>query len=245
MIFARPRHEYESYRDFWRMVELCGFPLIYQDQIDVDVKTTYILTGADATLEFPEGDARIIYWLLEWYIDYYQRPGVHETWCSNKTFAEKLGLRFVPCGSMPELGTLHRNGEEFDIAHMSYDKVYRRSFILDRLREDGLKIAPNGWGKERDKILRNCRAMLHIHQHDHTHAIAPLRAALAAAYGLPLISENGVDNVPYIGFFADYDSLRHVVNVTLKRNDLKERGLELHQRLCHDLCFDKVINGAV
>ena len=96
-IFARPRHDYDSYSDYWRLVELSGYPVIYIDQIDPDSKNTYIFTGPDASSEvgagFRKGRARICYWLLEWYADYQMQPGVTEVWNSNETFAKHIGLR--------------------------------------------------------------------------------------------------------------------------------------------------------
>ncbi len=33
--FVKTRHVYDSYTDFWRLVELSGFPTIYYDELDL------------------------------------------------------------------------------------------------------------------------------------------------------------------------------------------------------------------
>jgi hypothetical protein len=246
VIFAKPRHFYQSYTDFWTLVELCGYPVVFTDEIDPDLDTTYIYTGPDASLEFKEGKARIIYWLLEWYGDYYQRPGVTETWVSNKTYADMVGARYVPMGSHPELGTTEKLKPQYDIIHLSYDAIHRRRNLLDRLIEHNYAIAPNGWDDARDKALRSSHAMLHIHQHEDFPGIAPLRIALGAAYGLPVMCENGWDIAPYNEaiFHTPYNNL--IVEIIKMMGDATERqhrAEALHNLLCHELRFDKVVES--
>jgi hypothetical protein len=246
LIFAQPRHEYQSYTDFWQLVRLSGYPIIYQDEIDPQSDNTYIFTGADAHVSFPDGNARIIYWLLEWYGDYVQKPGVTETWCCNKTFAHQLGVRYVPMGSHPQLGTLESKPLKYDIIHLSYSAIHRRRLTLDKLIDKGLKIAPNGWGEFRDRMLRESRIMLHIHQNGDYPGIAPLRVALGAAYGLPIICENGWSSAPYGNaiILSKYGDIEHAVKRVLKNYDyMKSIGLELHQLLCHDLEFSRVVEA--
>lgn len=246
IIFARPRHEYQSYTDLWTMVQLCNYPIVWQDEIDRDSDNTYIVVGPDANLTFPDTKARIIYWLLEWYGDYVQKEGVNETWVSNATFAENIGARFVPMGSHAGLGALDKNVIDYDVVHMSYDGIYRRRLLLDVLKNRGLRIAPNGWGRRRDMILRSSKLMLHIHQHQDYPAIAPLRISLAAAYGLPFVTESGWSTEPYKRIFiGDYGNLEWAVDRILKEENLHSVGLELHDQLCDELRFDKVVEAHV
>jgi hypothetical protein len=44
IIFARTRWQYDSYQDFWRLVELSGFPIVYLDEIDLASDNVYIFT---------------------------------------------------------------------------------------------------------------------------------------------------------------------------------------------------------
>lgn len=246
MIFAKPRHEYASYTDFWAMVDLCGYPTIYQDEIDSQSDNCYIFTGADAHVEFEPGKARIIYWLLEWYTDYQQKRGVTETWCSNRTFADMVGGRFVPMGSHAGLGTLEKSVQLYDLAHLSYDGINRRRWLLDRIREQGYSIAPNGWGKERERLLKASGALAHIHQSEDAPAIAPLRASIAAAYGLPLIAENGWSIEPYGNYCypVGYDAILTALRLVRKNpHEASEVGRGLHDLLCDTLRFDRVIEA--
>jgi len=246
--FAKPRHEYHSYRDFWTMVKLCGYPVCWMDEMDIHSDRTYIFTGPDATHEFKGAMARIIYWLLEWYMDYKQRTGVAETWVSNKTYAEIIGAKYVPMGGHPELGTLSKGAGEYDIAHMSYDGIHRRGLMINKIKALGpYTIAPNAWFSERDYNLRNSMIMLHIHQDKKCPAIAPLRAVLAAAYGLPLIAENGWSTDPYTDYVyaGAYKDLPGLVQRTLDATNLKERGRAFHDYVCNDLRFDKMVEGAL
>jgi hypothetical protein len=245
--FCRPRHDYQSYTDLWELARLSGYPLIFIDEIKPQSDNTYIIASPDVNQEFRHNPkARIIFWLLEWYGDYYQREGIAETWASNRTFADMHKARFIPMGSHAGLGA-KRTGETWDLAHMSYDGIHRRGIILGKLREMGVKIADNAWSAQRDFRLRNTRMMLHIHQNQEYPAIAPLRISLAAAYAMPTLCESGWDIEPYDGVImqAQYNTIPDAVKRALKRSTLQEWGDRLHQRLCHDLRFDKVIEAAL
>ena len=247
LIFAQPRHEYQSYCDFWNMVRFSGYPIIYQDEIDIHSDHTYILTGCDTSLSWINPRARIIFWLLEWYGDYAQKAGVAETWTSNRTFAERIGARYVPLGGRAELGTLDKYPPEYDFIHLSYAEIYRRGWLLGRMRESGYRIAPNGWGEQRRQAMMKSRALLHIHQQAAFPAIAPLRAVLAGAYGLPLIAENGWDTAPFtdIIYQGGYETMFTLVKLALRDERLQERGLALHHLLCEELRFDRVVEAHI
>jgi hypothetical protein len=246
--FAKPRHEYHSYRDFWALVELSGFPVVYIDEMDIhDSEMTYIFTGPEAKHEFKGATARIIYWLLEWYADYEQRDGVAETWVSNRTFADRIGARFVVCGSHAGLGTLDKLPLAYEVTHMSYDGIHRRNRLLSIMRDMGIVISPNGWDEERDRILRSSLMMLHIHQNGESPAIAPLRASLAAAYGLPFIAENGWSIEPFEGaiLHGNYENLPTIINNAKRNAQVIQLGKELHRLLCDQYKFGDVVRGGV
>lgn len=246
--FGKPRHEYHSYRDFWTLVELSGFPVVYIDEMDIhDSEMTYIFTGPEAKHEFKGATARIIYWLLEWYGDYEQREGVAETWVSNRTFSDMIGAKFVVCGSHSGLGSLDKLPLAYEVAHMSYDGIHRRNLILGMMRDSGVVIAPNGWGDKRHNILRSSLMMLHIHQSDEYPAIAPLRVSLAAAYGLPFISENGwsIEPLDNAIMHGAYKMLPTIVQNAKRNGQIFAMGKELHRRLCDQYKFGDVVRGAV
>jgi hypothetical protein len=250
-IFARPRHWYDSYTDFWTLVNLCGYEWCYLDDMDTkNPDALYIFTGPEAKHEFKGAKARIIYWLLEWYGDYEQREGIAETWTSNRTYAEMVGAKFVPMGGHPDLGNPKRGDGRFHIAHMSYAGIHRRSLLLGKIKEAANRwgewdfaIAPNAWGEDRDFNLHNSRMMIHIHQNEAYPAIAPLRAVLAAAYALPLVAENGWSADPYQDhcYVYAYKDMPEAIMSMLQSKNLDAQGQALHQHVCHDLRFDKVV----
>lgn len=258
VIFARPRHEYDSYGDLWALVKLSGYPLIYIDEIDpTDASKTYIFSTPDAETNFPHAfpgaTARIIYWLLEWYGDVVRQPGIDELWAINKSFAAQIDARFVPVGSHPGLKPpeypRYNGSTLWDIAHLSYI-IPRRSKVLGELQQAGLRIAPTGWGEERHHILSHSRVMIHIHQQGEYPAIAPLRTALAAAYSLPLIAENGwsAEPVEDVALIYKYEQLAAATRILLSSDlieNLVQLGQMLHQRLCVERTFRYCVEAAL
>src|SRR5690606_2822228 len=109
IIFARTCTPYDSYQDFWRLVELSGFPTCFVDEIDVDSNNVYIFSpnNGETTNGWPEGRARIIHYQLEWETHTNDSgplpPGVSEKWTMDKWHAERIGARYVPIGSHPDL----------------------------------------------------------------------------------------------------------------------------------------------
>lgn len=267
-IFCRTRHNYGSYVDFWRLVELSGFPCIYVDQIDPHSNNTYIVTPLSG--EWHDGwqdpRATIILWDLEWRleglpVDYMGTnapginvPGVERIWASDRWYAEAIGAEYVLLGSHPGLAegyTENSNGKTFDAAVMAYLGPYRRNNMVNRLRDAGVTIAPNGWAQERHDILRASRSMVHIHQWDNIQTIAPLRWALTAAYELPLISETVIDGGVF-GYghmlLTDYANMERFVPMWVRRNEahiLADYGRALHQLLCVERTFRRCVEAGL
>src|SRR5689334_23363759 len=67
IIFARPRHDYASYRDVYNVIDLSGFPLRFVDEIDWSQDVTVIGTPKHPEwLTIPTHKrARLIWWNLE------------------------------------------------------------------------------------------------------------------------------------------------------------------------------------
>lgn len=253
VIFARTRHTYDSYTDFWRLVELSGYPTCHADEIDPDSDHTYIITPVNG--EWQEGwqqpRARIILWDMEWRESAPQIPGVAEIWASDAWYARQIGGRYVLLGSHPGLVMDAPAVRElrYDLALMACADPWRRNHLITNLIRAGVTLAPNAWGAQRHQNLISSRAMIHIHQHDAFATVAPLRWALAAAYGLPMIAESVADR----GAFAEchfltseYANLVPFTCKTLREfHGLQAAGAALKQFLCEEHPFRREVEAAL
>lgn len=264
VIFCKTRYQdigYHSYSDFWRLVELAGYPVIYVDELDAQSDNIYILTPLNdewlAGWQSPR--ARIIHYELEWRTDWRaevnEPPGVAEVWVCDKHYAEHIGAKYVPMGSDERLNEARsyrhdwNNETNYDVALMAYRDPPRRQIIIQELRDRQLSIAPNAWKIERSSYLMSSRTMVHIHQTEQSNGIAPLRWCLAAAHRLPIISET----VPDRGIFgythmmtADYHYLAGFVKQALGDHYLlSDYASALHSLLCHEWTFRRCIEANV
>jgi hypothetical protein len=225
--FFKTGHKYDSYTDFFRLVELAGFPII---QIaDLDVSRPGVFIGAPHNGEWEHIDrqagrqrnAHIILWNIERPSGsagavgkygargrelMYQRQ-VDEVWVSDRRLADEASLRYVVLGSHPDLGVPGGlNEKKYEMVHMSAENP-RRVHIYKHFPKN--EVGPNGWGEERDATLRASKFALNVHQDLHPFC-EPLRFALFAAYGLPILTETVFDAYPYgegSMEFAAYDGL--------------------------------------
>jgi hypothetical protein len=266
IIFSRTRHTYDSYHDFWELVRLSGFQSCYVDQVDFRQPVTYITTMVnDEWQAMVERQANVpryahlIFWNLERPVGWAGTVGAYaercrtmmyarwfdEIWVSDRRLAQETELRFVIMGSHPELGTPNWS-KRYDLVHMSVP-VNRRQTIYKRFDEG--RIAPNCWPPERDKVLQLSKFALNVHQDVHPFQ-EPLRFALFAAYGLPILSEVIYDSFPWneaTMTWATYDGLVPKLEQMLQGHyapwqKMGERG---RQMMTVDYRFDKVVIQAV
>ena len=249
---------YASYRDFYQLVELAGYPIIPLKQLDPQSDNTYIVTPLND--EWLEGwqapRARIIHLELEWRFGDWRAetntpPGVAETWACDKGYADRIGARYVPMGSDSRLCIAGNNVlKEWDVAQISY-QTPRRMIVTEQMEARGLKIAQNErlWGAARSMVLNASELMVHVHQTEGGKGIAPLRWCLAAAHHLPMITES----VPDAGIFghshmrqAEYAWLPEFVQLKLRdKRELANYAHALHQLLCEDWTFKKMIEASI
>lgn len=268
IIFARPRHDYGSYSDLWRLVELSNFPTIYMDEIDPQSDNVYIFSTPDNHwrdgtyhVGWPGATARIIYLNLEWYtdVDYSIVPGLSEVWTGDQHWADTYYQRYVPIGSHPGLRPDEPadDGAVYDVAWLAYES-YRRMHARAQMTAHALTIAPNGWGRERHNILSRSRCMVHVHQLHHDNddpfgtpiaTVCPLRWVLAAAYSLPMVTETLADEGVFTAGYrlmAGLDYLPQFLTTWLEpvnANLLHDFGHSLNRFLCHEYTFRKGIEG--
>lgn len=169
---------------------------------------------------------------------------VDEIWVSDVQLAGETCLRYVTLGSDYGLGEV---GEEksFDLTHMSVE-IPRRVQIYKYFGES--QIGQNFWGNERHEVLKKSRFALNIHQDNYPYC-EPLRMALFAAYGLPIISETLSNTFPYdndIVTFAYHDIVAGLKTALNDNYDQwKERGLRLRDKMCQDYQFGNMVRQAV
>jgi len=249
---------YVSYKDFFRLAKLAGYPVIPLSQLDPQSDNTYIVTPLNGEWEqgWQSPKAHIIHWELEWRYDWRALvdtpPGISETWVSDKAYAERIGARYVPMGSDARLNECNEVAPHllYDVSLLSY-QTPRRQVITEQLQALGLHIAPNsglqGW--PRSMVLVQSKAMVCVHQTESGKGVAPLRWCLAAAHGLPLITET----IPDRGLFgysymveSDYAHLAEFTAHMLKdERMLAGYGLALHNLLCRDYTFRKAVESHV
>jgi hypothetical protein len=249
IVFARTRYVYDSYTDFWRLVELSGFPTVYVDEIDrSNPNVTYIVSPFNGEI-FPLGEgerrSKVILWNLERpagsggiekYITdlrgHIKQGYMDEVIVSDTTLAKKTEFTYVPLGSHRDLGEPGAL-KSYAYAHLMCYST-RRSFLFNTpgdIKEVyyGLPIAPNGWGEDRHLALQKSWMMLNVHQDDDP-ILEPLRFALATAYGLPILSENMVASpFPYHKGTVQFPLAGIDIAMTTafrKRQDIAVRGLE-------------------
>lgn len=259
--FVKTAHQYQSYTDFWRLVELSGYQAIDYDDIDVDSDNVYIFTplNAEWSTRWPGPvKATMILWDLEFRLkessyewpdsDLVTPPFISRIWASDKWYAERIKAQYVPLGSHAGLvGTAHTD-ETYDVAVMCY--IYgRRGTAIHALSERGVTIAPNAWGDERDALLKASTVVLHIHQHERVHSVAPQRYAIAAAWHKPLISERVYDTGIFNDcvLYADFAALPEYTELMVRRYPqlLRAKADELHDRLCVSGNFRSYIEAAL
>lgn len=264
-IFVLPSRMYPSYSDFWSLVKLAGdFKVIERDVLQGsepqlyglldDDRYTLIFVGPEDIPDCSNARARTIFWQLEYTGDYTQQANINtvdEVWSSDPEHARRTGAKYVLLGSDRRLNK-HWNKVKpkplYDIVTLAY-LTDRRRAIYEQLR-GAYTFAPDYPGHDGDKrhdILRRSRLMLHVHQHD-TPAHTPLRYALAAAYRLPLISEE----VPSMGVFyptaipfSSYNDLVAWTQSWLETDHLKPYGESLYNLLCIDNPFEKCVREAL
>lgn len=226
IIFARTRWHYESYTDYWELVKLSKFQTCYVDEIDLNNDAVYIVSPMNGEIydRFPTGvdggysNSKLILWNLErpgsgsltkFAIDNFElRKYFHKVILSDVVLANQCAnithsnfFQYVTLGLHQDLGYPGTYANKlYDYIHLSCYSP-NRSWLFDtpsspKLDIAGCSIANNSWGDERHIKLQRSRYMLNVHQDD-WHFIEPLRFVLAAAYGLPIVSERCENCYPY------------------------------------------------
>jgi len=180
IVFAKTRYHYDSYTDFWTLVELSQFETCYVDEIDISKPRVYIVCPMngeyDPHLNNQVGkphNAHLIHWCLErpsgsggiYYYSKSNRDRIYnrildDVWVSDRAMAAETMLHFVVCGSDYGLGEPDKN-KIYDLCHMSY-ATDRRQRVYNNF--DPKVIGPNRWpwdtNPSRDHVLRHSKSRL-------------------------------------------------------------------------------------
>lgn len=270
--FCRTRYVYDSYRDFFTLVELSGFDIVYVDQVDVSKSNVYIVAPCNGewrphidnqreklaeqgipqlahlilwNLERPSGSAGSVGKYAQSNLDLIAKRHVDEVWTSDRRLALETSSRFVPLGSDYGLGEPSKK-KNYKFCHLSY-KTDRRASIYNHFNNKD--IGPNCWPPERDEVLKKSKFALNVHQDQHPFQ-EPLRFALFAAYGLPILSEDVYDAYPWAEefmVFAGYSGLVGKLNQMLSDDYARwwEMGQLARKRMCEEFQFGKMVRQAV
>lgn len=267
-VFVFPDKDYPSYTDVRRLVELSGFDARTASEIEWggwnNVAQTFIILSPEqpkayADLSAMSQHARVIWWSLEYGGEY--EPQIDttgqyfdEVWASDPAWAKAHGAKMVVMGSHPDLKTNYGKPAltRWQVTMLAY-MTPRREVVQRQLADlrwaESEHLYP-GYGEDRDYTLMYTDLMLHVHQRDDTHAIAPQRIALAAAYQLPLICEYVADAGEYERYlpFVKYENLNGEVRsqlAMLETGSPQARAERLHAWLCVENTFRMSVEKAL
>lgn len=265
IILCRSRHQYDSYIDFWRLVAVSGFEVIYVDEMDLTQEAVYVFTpfngeSKPAILAAREraGAAlrgKVVWWNLErpdtgdWSLLADVRSYVDDIWVSDHGYAAKFDMRFVMIGSHPDLGAALER-KEYDVCTLAY-LWGRRQAVANQLVERDLTVAPQAWKPaEKNEVVGRSRLMLNMHQYPTALIIAPIRFAVAAAYQLPLLTESVDDAEPLVDgkhfVQAPYEQLvDKTVEMVRAIGAYRYLGGHLYNLLCIEQPFASHLHNAI
>lgn len=219
VIFARTRYQYDSYFDYWAIVEASGFEWQYIDEIDYHQNNALVIVSPmngewrpQIEHERTHFDVRctLAHWLLErpsgsGGMQNYVRDNlalvdggyIDVILTSDLTLQAALGNKavYTPMGSA-DIASAPPGSPQYDfVAMMAYSP--RRAPYFDgydrvKWQHDGMRFAPNA-NPYRKTALRDAllrTSKFGLAVHQDDYAVCePLRLALFAAYRLPILSE--------------------------------------------------------
>jgi len=262
-IFVIPYRYPPSYHDFYLLVQYSGFGYCMEKDIDFGNKNNCYIVNHFIPIAVPKNRlATVVYWFLERpsangkenFPDFIRNSivshGIDEIWMSDITMFNLVKwcqCRFVPIGSDEKLGALC-DQKTYDLVHLCFIEKGSRREMLKTLP---FSIAPNIWyGSEKAISLQHSKFMLSMHQDEDLY-FEPLRFSLAAAYGLPLVSEVCQDAFPYIEN-EDYVAVSYI-NIRQFMRDIlasdyqkwKDFGLKMRDKILKQYRFTDNVKRAM
>lgn len=253
-VFLISNRAVPSYGILYELAALSGFPICNtcheREEGRCYIKTMY------HPLELSGYKGKVVLWFLERpsisggieamsrELESYKKNGMDEIWVSDRYLSDTFKgiVKFVPIGSHEGLA-ITSDLKSYDIVDMSYRDGRRR--IIDSI---GCRVAPNTYDSSRATILSNTKFLLNIHQFE-DQCSEPLRFALAAAAGIPIISETCHDPYPYEApgmVQVSYEEIVWKVRKLLREDyePHKETGMRQRDRILKDFHFrDNVLKA--
>ncbi len=271
-VFVRSSRRYASYTDFWRLVELSGFSIIDQSEVEFDTDTRYVWAEMDVDFMVPLSDhpkerrrARTAFWHIEpvdrrasettgpidwWKASLTQTLGfVDNVWVSDKVIlAMDDRATWVCFGGHRDLrDTAPGTGPSYDVAHLG-QRTPRREKIIAELEQRGISVSPSPWGPERIKILSSSKLMLDVQRLDGIPLVTPIRWVTAAAYKLPIVREQLPDPTPLVADESILMAPLHQLADRVQRalaGDIRVVGVAAWEVLCEKCTFRNGVEQAL
>ncbi|MCP3684954.1 MAG: hypothetical protein GY861_20015 [bacterium] len=204
---------YDSYVDFWALVNLAGFDTCEFSDIpwdDPDRAVIFCINNGNTTEACshhkPKAKCKVILWQMEF--PRYERGQlvgnecpdyVDEMWVSDqyhRSLIRNPRCKYVFLGGHPYFGGLPTEPKLWDVCHMCYLYGVREAKIT-WLTSFGYKVAPATYDLSvRSNILSASKWGLMLHQNNIA-IKTPLRCVLFASWRLPIIADFTITPEPY------------------------------------------------
>ncbi len=217
--FVRSRKPYSSYDDFWKLVALSGFDQALADEADL-AESGRLWVWPTMNMEFlgrvlvagRRRKARVAWWYLErpdanlpegadprsaWKATVAEAiESVDAVWVSDRELARLAPVAvYATLGSHPGLAEVARLPARYDVAFMG-QRTPRRAAVIEAIEARSLSVTPDCYGLERARALASSKIALVVDRTERMRVVAPLRWAVAAAYGLAILQEELPDPWP-------------------------------------------------
>lgn len=224
-VFVRTFEHHPSYYDYWKLVELSGFPTCAPSAVDLQERTVYVYTGTRTefkkrqerfgNLKSLDRAASLVYYQIE---RPDSGPGEEDLELGPlqrahmDRFLEEFDQVWMPYGHLPKLDprivyvpmgshpglreTPLCRAKQWDLAVLADMRRPARARLAQEL-DRRWRVAWVANGQERAEVLSSSVAQFVVHQ-TRSPLPEPQRLAFSAAYELPYLSDTVLDQDPLV-----------------------------------------------
>jgi hypothetical protein len=258
VVFMRPRQEYASYQDLWRLITMSGYRIKYVDEINWDEDITVIGLPKHSSWDSIPKKRRA---KLVWYnTERLHRDAplmdmsnpfipacVDEVWAADKAIADIQQAKYVFLGGHQAFGSVNVRAKHYDIIHLMAPMPRRHDLLRQLNREFTIADTGDLRGAERHERLRASKLMVMAHQDEHRWVMPP-RMMIGACYALPMICEECV-NPGHWGDVISFVPLDRIVSHArvLLEDDVKlaRMAAKAWRLVCRERTFASQIEEAL